>query len=325
MRTVILLLLLVSVVFSVVPMDTRRVYSTPLDTRRVPDDAMLLEQIETLTFKEGYMTSARRTPAVKQLECIAHGDDMTCLAYAPNVVQCKNRGVNDRREVQWKCEADLDKNVRFGSQMDVSCEGYHDRDDPYVLEGSCALQYELEKVHWINPNTPIRDVPIHINEPIHIHVSPPPPSPSPQPPVGVIASVLAMVLFAMCMVWCCGPNEDRLAKKHRVTIETYSDPPPPPRYPPLAAVLLPRVAPMPAPPIYVTAPPPPAPYPYPYPYPPSPSPPPQERRSETKHATGFAGTKKREKDDEHSSTSSSSFGKSSGTTKSTGFAGTVKR
>jgi hypothetical protein len=45
--------------------------------------------------------------------------------------------------VQWKCEADLDSSVRFGNNV-VSCEGYSHPDDPYVLKGSCGLEYTLE-------------------------------------------------------------------------------------------------------------------------------------------------------------------------------------
>jgi hypothetical protein len=45
--------------------------------------------------------------------------------------------------VQWECKADLDSTVRFG-QTTVSCEGYNSPEDPYVLRGSCGLEYTLD-------------------------------------------------------------------------------------------------------------------------------------------------------------------------------------
>lgn len=44
--------------------------------------------------------------------------------------------------VQWKCLADLPLGLSFGA-VDVSCEGYAYPDDPYILDGSCGLEYEL--------------------------------------------------------------------------------------------------------------------------------------------------------------------------------------
>ena len=53
---------------------------------------------------------------------------------------------SDGFDVQWKCEADLDSSVRFGS-TDVTCEGYDYPEDPFVLKGSCGLEYGLEFVN----------------------------------------------------------------------------------------------------------------------------------------------------------------------------------
>lgn len=37
----------------------------------------------------------------------------------------------------------MDSSYRFG-RIEVNCEGYDYPDDPYVLKGSCGLQYTLE-------------------------------------------------------------------------------------------------------------------------------------------------------------------------------------
>jgi len=50
---------------------------------------------------------------------------------------------SDGRDIQWRCEADMDSSYRFGA-IRVSCEGYNHPDDPYVLRGSCGFEYELD-------------------------------------------------------------------------------------------------------------------------------------------------------------------------------------
>jgi len=107
-------------------------------------DAMLLDQIKVLTFEENKRTNARRVSAIPQLQCI--GGNARGSQYQPNIVQCHNMG-SDGYDVQWKCEAELNGEVRFG-KTEVSCEGYGYPDDPYVLRGSCGLEYTLE---YTNP------------------------------------------------------------------------------------------------------------------------------------------------------------------------------
>jgi hypothetical protein len=49
----------------------------------------------------------------------------------------------DGVDVQWRCEAELDSDVVFDA-VHVSCEGFRDSNDPWVLEGSCGLEYKLK-------------------------------------------------------------------------------------------------------------------------------------------------------------------------------------
>lgn len=67
---------------------------------------------------------------------------------------------SDGFDAQWECKAELDKAVKcsgissrsrdFASPfllvgtISVNCEGYSHPDDPYVLRGSCGLEYTLE-------------------------------------------------------------------------------------------------------------------------------------------------------------------------------------
>ncbi|KAG0729562.1 Store-operated calcium entry-associated regulatory factor [Chionoecetes opilio] len=104
-------------------------------------DSVYLKTLEVLTLYSGKMTKGRRSSPVSQLECVS-GGTAPCDAFRPRVVQCYNRGW-DGEGVQWECKTDMDNAYRFGS-IEVSCEGYEHRDDPYVLSGSCGLQYTID-------------------------------------------------------------------------------------------------------------------------------------------------------------------------------------
>ncbi|KAF8442473.1 hypothetical protein L210DRAFT_3611834 [Boletus edulis BED1] len=96
-----------------------------------------LENIPAITFYKGSVTAARRTAPIAQLVCLGK----PCAMYQPEVVRCRNiggSGVN----VDWKCEADLPSSLRFG-KVEVSCEGWSGPGDPYVMKGSCCLEYHL--------------------------------------------------------------------------------------------------------------------------------------------------------------------------------------
>ena len=100
-----------------------------------------LKDVKVLTLHQGQMTKGRRVNPVPQLNCIG-GDAKFHSKLHPRVVQCTNQGW-DGQDYQWECKADMSDNVRFGV-IQVSCEGYDNPDDEYVLAGSCGLNYNLE-------------------------------------------------------------------------------------------------------------------------------------------------------------------------------------
>lgn len=53
-------------------------------------DAVLLQNVQTLTLYRGRYTTARRSSPVPQLQCV--GGSAGCHAFVPEVVQCQNRG-----------------------------------------------------------------------------------------------------------------------------------------------------------------------------------------------------------------------------------------
>lgn len=111
------------------------------DPSKVPKDAVLLSDVSSLTLRSGKPTAHRRVSAVPQLACI--GPKKLCSLYFVDVMRCKNEGsdYNDDN-IQWTCKASLPEEFKLGS-TDVGCEGYESSDDPYILKGSCGVQYRL--------------------------------------------------------------------------------------------------------------------------------------------------------------------------------------
>jgi hypothetical protein len=58
-------------------------------------------------------------------------------------MRCKNAGADyDEDNIQWTCTASLPEEFKLGS-TDVICEGYDYPEDPYILKGSCGVEYRL--------------------------------------------------------------------------------------------------------------------------------------------------------------------------------------
>ena len=111
------------------------------NSKNVPKNAILLSKVESLTFHNGKKTTARRASAVPQLNCV--GPKNICKLYNVEVMRCTNEGADyDAENIQWACRADLPEEFKLGG-TDVSCEGYASSDDPYVLKGSCGVDYRL--------------------------------------------------------------------------------------------------------------------------------------------------------------------------------------
>jgi len=102
------------------------------------NDAVLLENVKAITLEAGKYTTGRRNSPIPQLQCVGGSDRCT---HIPELIQCYNKG-SDGDDIQWKCEAQLPTGIELG-KIAVSCEGYSYPEDPYILKGSCGLEYEL--------------------------------------------------------------------------------------------------------------------------------------------------------------------------------------
>jgi hypothetical protein len=100
-----------------------------------------LKDVDVLTLYQGKMTNGRRSSPIPQLQC--RGGSAGCSAFIPDVVQCYNRG-SDGLETQWECKTEMPMEYKFG-KVQVSCEGYDYPDDPYILAGSCGLEYTIDR------------------------------------------------------------------------------------------------------------------------------------------------------------------------------------
>ncbi|KAK0826859.1 hypothetical protein LTR73_006194 [Friedmanniomyces endolithicus] len=103
-------------------------------------NSVLLSQVKTLTLRGDQETSHRRVSPLPQLACV--GGNAKGL-YDVDIMRCKNAGADyDTEDIQWTCSASLPDDFKLGS-TDVICEGYDGPDDPYVLKGSCGVEYRL--------------------------------------------------------------------------------------------------------------------------------------------------------------------------------------
>ncbi|OAA67466.1 DUF1183 domain protein [Cordyceps fumosorosea ARSEF 2679] len=107
------------------------------------DKAVLLSSVQTLTVRGGgAKTTHRRVRAIPQLRCVSP-DRALCALHAVDLMRCTNQGSSyGDEDVEWSCEASLPPELRLGA-TDVVCEGYASADDPYVLKGSCGVEYTL--------------------------------------------------------------------------------------------------------------------------------------------------------------------------------------
>ncbi|KAJ4353873.1 uncharacterized protein N0V89_005603 [Didymosphaeria variabile] len=103
-------------------------------------DKVKLSKIQSLTLRKDQQTSHRRVSAIPQLKCI--GGSARGL-YEVDVMRCKNSGADyDDEAIQWTCTASLPEEFKLGS-TDVICEGYDYPEDPFILKGSCGVEYRL--------------------------------------------------------------------------------------------------------------------------------------------------------------------------------------
>lgn len=188
-KTVVLICLALTCVVEV----AQAVHNTNSDTN---SDKILLRDVQVLTFQKGQKTTGRRNAPIEQLICRNCHTKKTLDSVTS--IQCKNVGF-DGRDVNWECNAVLDKEWVLG-KTEVNCEGYDYPDDPYVLVGSCAVEFELKRnpsyaapttttTHYVSrPTNPVRPPQDNVTEVI------------------VLTLLFGIVIFSICWCWVMPPN-----------------------------------------------------------------------------------------------------------------------
>ncbi|PAA64921.1 hypothetical protein BOX15_Mlig000794g1 [Macrostomum lignano] len=174
---------------------------------------ILISSVNTITLREGKFTTGRRLAPVPQLRCVS--GRATCQSQSlPSVVQCYNKG-SDGLSIQWRCEAQMSKRLKFDT-IQVSCEGYDHPNDPYILAGSCGLTYSLRwsgrrrhRKHGIHG---------HLFRRVHIV----------NPMVSVLTGLLAFTVVVAMLALVFKLFRSRRHRYHRVYTAEEGPPPPPP-------------------------------------------------------------------------------------------------
>jgi len=159
---------------------------------------ILKREINVLTLHKGQYTTGRRSSPVPQLNCI--GGSARSNSNKVEIVQCTNMGF-DGENYNWKCESQLPDTLKLG-KVEVTCEGFDYKGDPYVLVGSCGLEYELNYTDkYYEPKTTIPKTTVtetihHVNsKPIfiekHVHTDT-------ESGFVVMVIIIIMVIFFVC-------------------------------------------------------------------------------------------------------------------------------
>ena len=128
-----------------------------------------IREVSSLLLHRDKMTTGRRSPPVPQLNCLSN-----CHT-APDTIYCSNAGHNGV-DVIWECKSDpVGAIIR---DLNVQCEGYEYPDDPYILKGSCGIQFRM------SPSNPS---PIYTTD-------------DPEPnPLGGIFFLIIIMMIASCI------------------------------------------------------------------------------------------------------------------------------
>ena len=105
------------------------------------NDRVLLSDVESLLFQTNQMTTGRRSIPVQQMSC----SGWNCRK-GPDSIMCKNKGMTDN-DIVWECTGHGLTPGYVMKGATVSCEGYSNSNDPYILRGSCGVTYNIEKDH----------------------------------------------------------------------------------------------------------------------------------------------------------------------------------
>ena len=124
------------------PVTPSPTFITPGSTKNTK---ISLDDVKSLTFVQGEMTTSQRTTQIPQVTCYGENCYM-----APKEITCKNLGLSDFTEdYVWKCDSSMIPGKFSITMADVNCEGYSYKEDPLITEGSCGITFRIGEVSII--------------------------------------------------------------------------------------------------------------------------------------------------------------------------------
>ena len=113
----------------------------------MPKRRVRLSDVQTLTFQRGEFTRSNKNQRVEKVTCLSGCDEVGEDIVSQS--RCKNDGMDDLGDVNWRCTASIPKGCRF-LDTTVSCErfrdeyGHYDEDEDWIVPGSCAFEFSLD-------------------------------------------------------------------------------------------------------------------------------------------------------------------------------------
>lgn len=111
---------------------------------------ILLSDVKELTFHA--LEVAKSKKAYNKFPQLVHVGETSGSVPVLDLVTC-TRHSDGPGDPTWRCSAKTPEGMAFG-KTDVICEGFSYPDDPYILEGSCSLEYELNPITHVVEPTP---------------------------------------------------------------------------------------------------------------------------------------------------------------------------
>lgn len=103
------------------------------------------KELSALTFINGQKTTDFKGNTYPKIECTGNIEDCKKIIS----VQCKNKGVSDSGNINWKCDYQFLHNSHIKVIEDYpSCIGYRFQGDPdYILKGSCIMKVTVTNTY----------------------------------------------------------------------------------------------------------------------------------------------------------------------------------
>lgn len=108
-------------------------------------DTVYLDDVGSLTFVNGKMTTSRRTDPIPQISCYG----VNCHL-VPDEITCDNLGFSEvTGNLLWNCDSSMLPNEMRIVGANVNCEGYLYKGDDLKTKGSCGITFSIKEIPFL--------------------------------------------------------------------------------------------------------------------------------------------------------------------------------